>query len=431
MKSALSVLLVLLPGLVVAADVPGPADLGDLLREADVKNPDVKTAAARLESASHLPSQVQHAPDPEVSISYLNDGVSQFTLGESEFSYLAFTWTQEVPYRGKLARSAEVAGFESDKAAKELERSRLEVAAAVKTAYADLYRLDRASAMLVESRAILETLAQSARRRYEIGEGIQESVLKAQTEILRLEAEMARVAQDRRGAQIRLNAAVGRLEDVPLGPASVLPDVVLPPDAEALADAAVAASPEIGGLEAGVQGEEAGVRLAKLNLRPDFIWSASYQSRDGLDPMVMGMFGVRLPIHKEKKQAQALSQKESDLLAARQALESARVRTRASVRDLVARAQRADRLAALMRQGVIPLARTTLQSAQASYAVGRLAFLDVLNDLGALLAARIDLATEEAERFQALAALEPLLAQELIKVPDKEHEEGGHHAGEP
>jgi outer membrane protein TolC len=428
MKPIVPVLLALLPGLVAGAEADGPADLGDLLREAERRNPDVKATAARLEAVGRVPSQVQAPPDPEVSISYLNDGVSRLTLGESEFSALSFTWTQEIPRRGKLARSGEVAAIESEKTAKDLERARLEVAAAVKTAYADLYRLDRADAVLLETRAVLETLVQAARRRYEIGEGIQESVLKAQTEILRLEAEMARVTQDRRGAQIRLNAAVGRLEDVPLGPASTLPDVVLPGDPEPLADVAVASSPEVGGLEAAVRGEEAGVRLAKLNLRPDFIWSASYQNRDGLDPMVMGMFGVRLPIYRQRKQAQALSQKESELLVARHELDSIRVRTRASVRELVSRAERADRLATLLGQGVIPLARSALESAQASYGVGRIAFLDVLNDLTALLGARIELATQEAERFQALAALEPLLARELIHVPDGRSGEKGRDA---
>jgi outer membrane protein TolC len=434
MRTVVPILLALLPVLARAAESPGPpppVDLGELLREAESRSPDLLAASARLEAARRVPSQVQAAPDPEVSVSYLNDGISRFTLGESEFSYLAVTWTQEIPSRGKLAGSGEVAGFASERAARDLERSRLEVGASVKTAYADLYRLDRAGAVLQESRAVLETLVQAARRRYETGEGIQESVLKAQTEILRLDAETTRVAQDRRAAQIRLNAAVGRLDDVPLGPANLLPEVVVPPDPEPLADAALAGSPEIGGLEAEVRGEEASVRVARLNLRPDFIWSASYQNRDGLDPMVMGTIGVRLPIHRQRKQVQALSQKEADLLVARHALESGRVRTRASVRDLVSRARRSDRLAALLSQGVIPQARITVESAQASYAVGRIPFLDVLNDLTTLLGARIDLATQEAERFQAVAALEPLLAQELIHVPVGDSDEGGPHADAP
>jgi outer membrane protein TolC len=86
MKPVVPVLLALLPGLIAAAEAPGPADLVDLLREAETRNPDVQAAAARLEAARRVPSQVQAPPDPEVSVSYLNDGVSRFTLGESEGS---------------------------------------------------------------------------------------------------------------------------------------------------------------------------------------------------------------------------------------------------------------------------------------------------------------------------------------------------------
>src|SRR5207249_1131938 len=113
-------------------------------------------------------------------------------------------------------------------------------------------------------------LAESARRRYEVGEGNQESVLKAQTEILRLEAEMARVSGDRKGVEARLNATLGRAEDASIGPALLLPEVNLPEDSKALEEAAVSASPSVAGLQAAARRAEAGTRLAHLDLKPDF-----------------------------------------------------------------------------------------------------------------------------------------------------------------
>ena len=410
------------------APVIPPADLAALLREAEANSPALRAVEARREAARHLPSQAEAPPDPEVSVAYTNDGVSSFTLGESDMSLLALTWTQEVPYPGKLRRSGEVASYELERAGKDFERARLEVAAAIKTAYAELYRLDRTGAILDETRTVLVSLAEVARRRYEVGEGIQESVLKAQTEILRLEAEQVRVAQDRRTAEVRLNAVVGRSADTPIGPAMALPEAALPTEGDRLAEAAIAGSPEVGGLQAEVRREEAGVSLARLDLKPDFVWSASYQNRDGLDPMVMGMFGLRLPLYRQRKQAQAVLQKESELLAARKDLDDLQVRIQASVRELVSRARRADRLLALFGQGVIPQADSTLESAQSSYRVGRIGFLDVLNDLTALLNARTELAIQESERLQALAALEPLLGRELVHVPGGPGGEGGNHA---
>jgi outer membrane protein TolC len=144
--------------------------------------------------------------------------------------------------------------------------------------------------------------------------------------------------------------------------------------------------------------------------------------------MVMGMFGMRVPLHRQRKQAQAVLQKESELLAARKDLDDLQVRIQASVRELVSRVRRADRLLSLFGQGVIPQANSTLESAQTSYRVGRIGFLDVLNDLTALLDARTELAAQESERLQALAALEPLLGRELIQIPAVAGEEGGGNA---
>jgi len=263
------------------------------------------------------------------------------------------------------------------------------------------------------------------RHRYEVGQGIQENVLKAQTGILRVEAESLRVAQDRRIAETRLDASVGRSASRPVGRVTVLPEGALPPNPEALGELAVDASPEIQALTAAVRRLEAGVHLATLELKPDFVWSASYQNRGGLDPMVGAMFGVRLPLYRERKQSQALLLADSELLAARHELSDRQLQTRASVAEMVARVEKAERLVLLYEQGVIPQARGALESAQASYAVGRIAFLDLLNDLTVLLEARIELASQESDRLKALAALEPLVALRLIRASRATEDHGG------
>ena len=421
MKRTSVSLLALIPALSIYAQEArsiAPADLGALLSEAEANNPALRAATARLEAARRVPSQVQTLPDPEASIGYLNDGVSRLNLGDSESSTLAFTWTQEVPYPGKLRRSGDVATSDVEISGKELDRIRLEIRSMVKIEYADLYRLDRTQGILEDTRSVLDSLAQAARRRYEVGQGIQESVLKAQTEILRLEVELARVAQDRKATEARLNAALGRLANTAIGPATSLPAGTLPADPETLADAAVNVSPAVAALEAAVRRGEAWTQRARLDLKPDFIWSASYQNRGGLDPMVAGMFGLRLPIYRARKQEQAVLQAESELAAARHDLTDLQLRTRSSVRELVSRIQRAERVLALLDQGVIPQARGALESARVSYSVGRLGFLDLLNDLIVLLNARTDLAAQESERVQSLSELEPLLSRDLVLAPE-------------
>ena len=230
-----------------AAPPPEPqvkpaAALADLLREAEGNNPELRAAAARKEAAGHVPSRAAAPPDPEIGLTYLNDGTSQFTLGESEFAYLGLTWSQEHPYPGKLRRAGEVAEAEVGVAAATLRRATLDVRAGVEQAYAELFRIDQAESSLRETSAILETLARAARRRYEVGDGIQENVLKADTEVLRLQAESARLEEDRAVVLARLGALLGRRGGMSMPRIDSLPEVRLPADAEAVEEEAAAAS---------------------------------------------------------------------------------------------------------------------------------------------------------------------------------------------
>ncbi|MGH9751138.1 MAG: TolC family protein [Candidatus Polarisedimenticolia bacterium] len=433
MKSiAVLVLPALLPAAPLHAQETPPADLAALLQEADSASPVLRAAAARLEAARLRPPQARALPDPEASLGYTNEGTDRFTLGEAEDARLSFAFRQELPYPGKRDAAGEVAAHAAEVAARELERLRLEIRAGVESSFADLFRLDRSTAVLREMRAVLDTFAQVARRRYEAGEGVQESILKAETEILRLDTDLERALQERRAAEVRLLETLGRDGGPGIGTVTALPAPPIPADLEELAAEAAASSPAVAALEAAVLREEAAVRRARLDLKPDFVWSASYDHRAGLEPMLGGMIGLRLPLYRRDKQAQALLEAESTLRAARHDLEQGRLAARAGALDLAARVRRADRLVRLIGAGVIPQAAAALESARTSYSVGRLPFLDVLNDLRVLLEARIDLAAEEADRLQALAALEPLVGRPLVldsgPVPDGPSREGGSDA---
>jgi len=388
-------------------------NLSALLAEAEAANPGILAVRARLRAAEHAPSQMQALPDPVASISYTNESLDDFTLGSTPDSNLAFSWTQEVPYPGKRGLAGDVARAEIDVVGRDLDAARLRVLAAVKMAYADLLRLDRTTSIVEESKKLLVSFRDTARVRYETGEGILENVLKAQTEIVKLDAELAILAQERRSIAVSLNALVGRRTDLTLGPA-LAPPVIQLPDRETLEQAAVDRSPELLGLKAATHREESRLRLAEKELKPDFMWGASYMNRGGLDPMVMGMFGLRIPLYRKQKQAEAVVQTRYDLEAAERDLESREVSLRAEVRDSVARAERAGILMQLYDQGILPQAQSALDSAAASYGVGRADFLTLLDDFLTVLEYERDYEMQRAEEIKATAGLEPLTGLSLV-----------------
>ena len=396
-----------------APETPGPG-LSDLLREAEANNPGLLAAGSRLDAARHVPQRMAAPIDPEIALTYVNDGVSSLTLGESEFANLGLTWSQEVRYPGKRQRAGAVAETGIEHAAAELRRVRLDLRAAVERAYAELYRIDRSSAILNETATVLDALARAARSRYEVGAGIQENVLKAETEVLKLEADTARLEQDRVAVVAEMTALLGRAGAAPIGRVTDLPPLEIPADEAALDAAATEASAAVASARAAVRLGEAAVASARYESKPDMRWSAGYQYRGDLEPMVMGMIGFRLPIHRDSKQLQETLEAEENLTAARRSLSDVELKTKAEARSFWARARRADRLVELYEKGIIVQARAAVASAQASYAVGRIDFLDLLNDLTVLHGARVEAVTQAAERMQAVASLETLTGQALI-----------------
>src|SRR5678815_5420658 len=205
------------------AEAP-PADLAALLEEAGRNNPEIAAALSRQAAAETLPSQREAPPDPIASVAYTNDTLTGLTLGSSEFSTLAFGWTQEVPYPGKLRLAGDAARRQADVSRRRVENIRLDLAAKIKQGYANLYRIDRTLAILAGSREILVSIQDSTRARYEGGSGLMHDLLKAQTEVARLDVELTKLAQERSSQQAGLNVSAGRTADAPLGPANTLPD---------------------------------------------------------------------------------------------------------------------------------------------------------------------------------------------------------------
>lgn len=397
-----------------AAAPPGHADLAALMAEADARSPEIAAARSRVAAAEAIPSQMEALPDPLVSVSFTNETFDEIRLGESEDSLLTISWTQELPYPGKRGLAGDAARQEAEVSSRRLDSIRLAVLSNVKQTYADLYRIDRTTVILAENRTLLVSFLEAARARYEVGDGLLQNILKAQTEISKLDVELAKFAQERLSAQAALNALVGRDSDEPLGPALALPETAQAIDVAALEQEALLLSPEILEMEAAARRDDALLDLARRQGKPDLMWGAAYTNRGDLDPMVMGMFGVRLPLYKDRKQAQAIIQAEHELAGTKQEVLSVRLRILAQVRDLAARAGRAQAIERLYSEGVIAQARSALESAAASYGVGRVDFLTLLSDFETLLGYEIDREVQRAERVTALAALERLTARALV-----------------
>jgi len=389
-----------------AATAADREDLASLLAEAERANPELLASRARAEAASGVPDQLRALPDPRLAVSYTNDGLGGFTLGSSEFSNVSVIWDQDVPYRKVREASAGVAKAEAEVLRASASTRQARVRARVITAYVELWRTDASRDILEEGRALLSASVGTARARYEAGDGSQESLLRAQIAVHRVDVELVELTRARRTAEIALGEALGRLEDTSFGPAGELPGGALAGDAAHEEDDAAEDAPELVEARAGQARAQAAIEDARGQSRPELGWMAGYQFRGGLDPMVMGGVTVRLPVWKGHKQLARVSQAEREAEAARRDRDAAEISTRARVRGLIAEVTAAERELVFYTDALIPQDAAAADAARAALSAGRGELGSVLDGTGRWLSDRRAAADLQARRVQALAALE-------------------------
>src|SRR5437870_7443479 len=123
-----------------ALKMPGagaPTPVSTLLEEATRSNPDILAARRGWQAATQVPSQVSTPPDPQVTIQHFSVGSPRPFAGfsNSDFAYIGFGVSQDLPYPGKLKLKGEAAQQDAAISRNKVEAVRRSVLQQVKEAY--------------------------------------------------------------------------------------------------------------------------------------------------------------------------------------------------------------------------------------------------------------------------------------------------------
>jgi outer membrane protein TolC len=377
-----------------------------LVAEALEKNPDIAASRGVAEAAALRIVPARTLPDPLLTLNYQNDG-KQLTLGSRDMTFLGAMISQPLPWPGKLRLAGEIAGSE----AKQVEsaafgRSRRAVEARVRRAYYD-WQIARALLDLVgERRLTWRQIEGVVRERYTSGLAVQQDLLRAQVEILRLDEEAALKSATLAARLADLNRALGRPQDSPIENVKPLELDMKIPELSRILETDRAGHPELVGAEAAIQSERFRVALAKKDFLPDFVASAGPMYRGGLDPMWQVGLGISLPIYSGARQRNRLREAEANLRSGQAELASAGQELEFRTRERYETLKGVLRAAQIYRDGVVPVDQLSLESAIASYRTGHVPFVTVLDALNVLYADRANLLTHLADSEKLRVAID-------------------------
>lgn len=374
------------PPLTQVSTSTGRALLDEIVEEALARSPGLHALRDRLEAARARPAQARALPDPMLSLTYTNDGWSP-SLGEMPMTTLALMGSQELPFPGKRGLRGDLASLAAAQAEQQLERGRLSVAASVRRAYYGLLESRTLVELIREQAALWGHVEALARTRYEVGQGVQQDVLRAQIEVTRAgQAEAAQVAEGRMRLA-ELNALLDRPAEAPLETSERLR---LEPVAEPLPELLErlrGLSPELAEARLAVEAGGVAVSLAGKDFKPDFNVQAGYMNRGGLDPMWLAGVGVKLPVYRGRLHG-AQAEAEARLRESERRLRAVDLTLRLRTQERLAQLEGAATIARLFDGGVIPQGRLSVEAAVAGYQAGRIPFVGVLEALNALYADR-------------------------------------------
>ncbi len=366
-------------------------------------NPDLAAAWLAVEASEARVAPQGAWADPMLSFGLMNRPVAGFGTGE-RMTMNTLQLSQRIPWPGKLgsrtdratllaqAQTADAVGLERD------------VIERVTTLYYAIAALDRSTAVLRETRELLNGFFAVSSTRYAVGEGLQQDMLQAQIAIARIDEEI-RVAEQQRVAHVaRLNGVLGRSPDAPVDALEFPEAGGTPAPVDSLMAAAVQASPPLAAARARIDAAEAGYRAARRELYPDLTVSVQYGQRPQFNDMISLMVGVSLPVWAGRKQLPLRRALQAERAEGEARERSVYHETYAGLAEARSEAVRALELLEMYTTAVIPQAQAAVESALSAYRVGRV-------DYGTLVESGLTLNRYAIERIRLTAQYHTALAR--------------------
>ena len=406
-----SLLLLKVPAPTWAQEAPSPnqpVKLADLLAEAERNNPQIQAARHGLQSAQQVPTQVSTLPDPQFVLQHLSVGSPRPFAGytNSDFAYVGFGVSQDLPYPGKLRLRGEIAKKDVDVTHQKYESVRRAILAELKVAYFQLAYLAKRQTILEGDGQLLQQVEQSAEARYRNGMGNQHDVLQAQLERTKLLREITTNQLESGKVQARIKQLLNRPQSSPDIETTEISESLPAYTYDQLLAAAKANNPEIAGAQKMVEKQGLQVDLAKKDFYPDFNLQYMWQRTDPAQfrAYYVVTLGVRIPIYRGRRQQPELAQAEADQSRAKSEYEMQTQQIAFQLRQQFLGAEKSAELLKIYREGLVPQARAELQAGMAAYQSNR-------QDFQALLASFLDVLKLDEEYWQTLSEHETALAQ--------------------
>ncbi len=403
-----------------SADQAPPASQLDLLIQAAIAdNPDLAAVRSRIDATEATVTQAGSLPDPQAMIALSNIPVGDTSLERTPMTGIQIGLQQMLPYPGRLDLKELAASQDVTITRAIYEESENALVRNVKIAWDELYYLNRAVEVARLNKQIAQAITQVADALYSTGTRPQQDLVKTNVEVARLVDRLVVLEEKIDRVEARLNGLLDRPPNAPLP----TPQVAFEPlelSAEALAEVARESRPLLQQSAARVDRAETMVKLAKLNMKPDFKVGVDYRIRAGsaMDPVQGQAFwtlsvGANLPWLNEDRHVAEVDEQQALLKAAQEQDRATLNSVREALDNALEAANKERREASLYAEGLIPQAELSFSAARSAYETGQVDLTSLLDAFRTLNGYQEQYYRIVADHTNSLADLEYVVGQRL------------------
>jgi outer membrane protein, heavy metal efflux system len=199
----------------MATHAGAPTSLHDLVQEAEQKNPQIAASFHAWQASRNVPKEASAFPETGLSVQQFSVGSPRPFAGysNSDFAYIGFGVSQDIPYPGKRQLRANVAEHEADSMEAQTDSVRRMVAGNLKMVYFQLAYIQQTLGVLQRSDELLNQVQEATEARYRVGQGNQQDVLKAQLQHTKILQEIAHHHQEEGLLEAQIKQLLGRPQE--------------------------------------------------------------------------------------------------------------------------------------------------------------------------------------------------------------------------
>src|SRR5246500_5094441 len=398
----------------VAEDPGMPTSLRELIQEAVQKNPQIAASFHAWQASRNVPKQASALPETQLSVQQFSVGSPRPFAGysNSDFAYIGFGASQDIPYPGKRQLRASVAGHEAASMEAQTDSVRRTVVGNLKMVYFRLAYIQQTLGVLQRSDKLLNQVQEASEARYRVGQGNQQDVLKEQLQHTKILQEITHHHQEEGLLEAQIKQLLGRPQESADIVAESLTIRRLPYSAAELLQKAREQNPDVRSKQASIRQQETQVALAHKNFRPDFNVQYNYEhNANQFRDYYIATFGIRLPNRGRQKAELAEAQENQE--RARQELDAESQRVLSEVQQQFVRAKTSEDRLKIYSDGLVPQSEATFQSALSAYQSNKQDFESLLSGFLDVLNLDLEYRNELVEHESALAELERLSGVDL------------------